>query len=141
MSEDPKLFDAGDYNLFRYCHNDPIDMTDPMGMDPPVAYSARQMSKLREAIQEGLRQAAQQRAYARAYSGGNFEGGTSFIGMANFHMAYTSQSERMYNYSLKSQYNISDLATGQYYVWDANQNWSGQCLTGVQHLTGAPSSK
>src|SRR5206468_1530803 len=29
MSEDPKLFDAGDYNLFRYCHNDPIDFTDP----------------------------------------------------------------------------------------------------------------
>ena len=27
MSEDPKLFDAGDYNLFRYCHNDPIDFT------------------------------------------------------------------------------------------------------------------
>jgi len=33
MSEDPKLFDAGDYNLFRYCHNDPIDNTDPMGTD------------------------------------------------------------------------------------------------------------
>jgi RHS repeat-associated protein len=33
MSEDPKLFDAGNYNLFRYCHNDPIDMTDPMGLD------------------------------------------------------------------------------------------------------------
>jgi hypothetical protein len=33
------------------------------------------------------------------------------------------------------------LATGQYYVWDANSNCSGQCLTGVQHLTGAPSSK
>jgi RHS repeat-associated protein len=31
MSEDAKLFDAGDYNLFRYCHNDPIDFTDPMG--------------------------------------------------------------------------------------------------------------
>ncbi len=31
MSEDPKLFDAGDYNLFRYCHNDPIDFTDPTG--------------------------------------------------------------------------------------------------------------
>jgi hypothetical protein len=28
----PKLFDAGDYNLFRYCHNDPIDFTDPMGL-------------------------------------------------------------------------------------------------------------
>jgi RHS repeat-associated protein len=33
MSEDPKLFDAGDYNLFRYCHNDPVDMADPMGTD------------------------------------------------------------------------------------------------------------
>jgi RHS repeat-associated protein len=33
MSEDPKLFDAGDYNLFRYCHNDPIDLTDPMGLE------------------------------------------------------------------------------------------------------------
>jgi RHS repeat-associated protein len=32
MSEDPKLFNAGDYNLFRYCHNDPIDFTDPMGL-------------------------------------------------------------------------------------------------------------
>jgi RHS repeat-associated protein len=36
MSEDPKLFDAGDYNLFRYCHNDPIDFTDPMGLDDQV---------------------------------------------------------------------------------------------------------
>ena len=33
MSEDPKLFDTGDYNLFRYCHNDPVDFTDPMGLD------------------------------------------------------------------------------------------------------------
>ena len=38
MSEDPKLFDAGDYNLFRYCHNDPVDFTDPMGLagDAPI---------------------------------------------------------------------------------------------------------
>jgi len=33
LSEDPKLFDAGDYNLFRYCHNDPEDLTDPMGTE------------------------------------------------------------------------------------------------------------
>jgi RHS repeat-associated protein len=33
MSEDPKLFDASDYNLFRYCHNDPLDLTDPMGTE------------------------------------------------------------------------------------------------------------
>jgi len=45
MSEDPKLFDAGDYNLFRYCHNDPVDMTDPMGLQDTVAtYSPRQTS-------------------------------------------------------------------------------------------------
>src|SRR5204862_6096626 len=36
MSEDPKLFDAGDYNLFRYCHNDPIDNVDPMGLEGEV---------------------------------------------------------------------------------------------------------
>ncbi len=32
MSEDPKGFDAGDYNLYRYCHNDPEDLADPMGL-------------------------------------------------------------------------------------------------------------
>ena len=49
MSEDPKLFDAGDYNLFRYCHNDPIDLTDPMGLDDTVpTYSPRQTSHERE---------------------------------------------------------------------------------------------
>jgi RHS repeat-associated protein len=31
MSEDPKGFDAGDYNWFRYCENDPWDKTDPTG--------------------------------------------------------------------------------------------------------------
>src|SRR5205085_1820972 len=36
MNEDPKGFDAGDYNLFRYCHNDPADLTDPMGLESPV---------------------------------------------------------------------------------------------------------
>jgi hypothetical protein len=33
MSEDFEGFDAGDYNLFRYCHNDPEDLTDPMGTE------------------------------------------------------------------------------------------------------------
>jgi len=49
MSEDPKLFDAGDYNLFRYCHNDPVDFTDPMGLDETApTYSPRQTSQERE---------------------------------------------------------------------------------------------
>jgi RHS repeat-associated protein len=33
MSEDPKGFDAGDYNLFRYVGNDPLDRVDPMGLE------------------------------------------------------------------------------------------------------------
>jgi RHS repeat-associated protein len=36
MSEDPKGFDGGDYNLFRYCHNDPLDLTDPMGLEGEI---------------------------------------------------------------------------------------------------------
>jgi RHS repeat-associated protein len=39
MSEDPKGFDAGDYNLFRYCHNDPLDLTDAMGLDAEFVLS------------------------------------------------------------------------------------------------------
>ena len=47
MSEDPKLFDAGDYNLFRYCHNDPIDFTDPMGLDDaaPTSFSTTNITR------------------------------------------------------------------------------------------------
>ena len=38
MSEDPKGFDAGDNNFFRYVGNDPMDRTDPMGLtDPDIA--------------------------------------------------------------------------------------------------------
>src|SRR5262249_31914397 len=45
MSEDPKLFDAGDYNFYRYCHNDPIDIVDPMGLtDNAPTYSPQEES-------------------------------------------------------------------------------------------------
>jgi hypothetical protein len=48
MSEDPKLFDAGDYNLFRYCHNDPIDFTDPMGTETTLPPGPNHASPLME---------------------------------------------------------------------------------------------
>lgn len=32
MQPDPKEFAAGDYNLYRYCHNDPINRSDPFGL-------------------------------------------------------------------------------------------------------------
>ena len=32
LQPDPKEFAAGDYNLYRYCHNDPINKSDPDGL-------------------------------------------------------------------------------------------------------------
>src|ERR1700731_1414736 len=32
LQPDPKEFAAGDYNLYRYCHNDPINKSDPFGL-------------------------------------------------------------------------------------------------------------
>jgi RHS repeat-associated protein len=31
MQPDPKEFAAGDFNLYRYCHNDPVNKSDPTG--------------------------------------------------------------------------------------------------------------
>jgi uncharacterized protein RhaS with RHS repeats len=33
MQPDPKEFGAGDYNLYRYCHNDPVNKSDPLGLN------------------------------------------------------------------------------------------------------------
>jgi RHS repeat-associated protein len=33
LQPDPKEFAAGDYNLYRYCHNDPVNKSDPTGLD------------------------------------------------------------------------------------------------------------
>jgi RHS repeat-associated protein len=32
IQPDPKEYEAGDYNLYRYCHNDPVNKTDPAGL-------------------------------------------------------------------------------------------------------------
>ncbi|HKP04149.1 MAG TPA: RHS repeat-associated core domain-containing protein [Chthoniobacterales bacterium] len=32
VQPDPKEFEAGDYNLYRYCHNDPVNRGDPFGL-------------------------------------------------------------------------------------------------------------
>jgi RHS repeat-associated protein len=42
LQPDPQEFGAGDYNLYRYCHNDPVNRSDPTGEIgwPGAAYGA-----------------------------------------------------------------------------------------------------
>ena len=73
MSEDPKLFDAGDYNLYRYCHNDPEDLTDPKGLGvdvittiPPNPFFQREMDASRLAVATAAQRAFQALAKLKA---------------------------------------------------------------------------
>jgi uncharacterized protein RhaS with RHS repeats len=77
-TEDHKVADTGDYNLFRYVHNDPVDNVDPMGLawskaDDPRYLAAIAATRellglsstyIRAALsaQEGAQQAAAQQA-------------------------------------------------------------------------------
>jgi RHS repeat-associated protein len=46
LQPDPKQFDAGDYNLYRYCHNDPVNKSDPTGLDMQFDMSLTTAQKL-----------------------------------------------------------------------------------------------
>src|SRR5437016_11127444 len=48
LQPDPKEFGAGDYNLYRYCHNDPVNRSDPMGLDSGQRLSPKDLVRLRE---------------------------------------------------------------------------------------------
>ena len=41
LQPDPLHFAAGDHNLYRYCHNDPVNNTDPFGLEPPAVVIKR----------------------------------------------------------------------------------------------------
>jgi RHS repeat-associated protein len=153
MSEDPKGFDAGDYNLFRYCHNDPIDSIDAMGLSDVALISGPNhgnsviemndraynfiMALYQRQFSSGI--SAGMAGYS-AYQGWSAGSGQSSAGLTMGHISQTGSN--MNTYSLRPQYSIGDLsgARGYSYVWDENDRYSGQCLTTVQHLTGTPSS-
>jgi RHS repeat-associated protein len=70
LQPDPKQFEGGDYNLYRYCHNDPVNRVDPFGLvdrkiDPEVDKLGVQASKnsLNEAKKDtdGRSQAVQEK--------------------------------------------------------------------------------
>ncbi|MGI8820018.1 MAG: RHS repeat-associated core domain-containing protein [Chthoniobacterales bacterium] len=50
IQPDPKEFDAGDYNLYRYCHNDPVNRNDPFGLDTTVVWSNEGNRDLHEPV-------------------------------------------------------------------------------------------
>ncbi|MGI8821601.1 MAG: RHS repeat-associated core domain-containing protein [Chthoniobacterales bacterium] len=52
MSEDPKGFAAGDRNLFRYCGGDPVNRTDPTGLDSTPIDSETESWSLRASAQD-----------------------------------------------------------------------------------------
>jgi RHS repeat-associated protein len=92
MSEDPKGFDAGDYNLFRYCHNDPIDMTDPMGLadipNMPYHLTPELLAYFQgQAIANQIAH-LQAQVHAMEYPGHGAIG----IGMANFQIGQLQQA-------------------------------------------------
>jgi RHS repeat-associated protein len=39
LQPDPKEFAAGDYNIYRYCHNDPVNRSDPTGLDTLIIWN------------------------------------------------------------------------------------------------------
>jgi RHS repeat-associated protein len=51
LQPDPKQFAAGDYNLYRYCHNDPVNKSDPLGLDPIVVSPAENALALQGDVQ------------------------------------------------------------------------------------------
>ncbi len=63
MSEDPKGFDAGDYNLYRYCGNDPLDRTDPMGLEV-VGNQTEVSSPIKPTIRDKVRETMELLGYS-----------------------------------------------------------------------------
>jgi RHS repeat-associated protein len=58
IQPDPEEFGAGDYNLYRYCHNDPVNKSDPFGLEDQAI--SRELDRLgseasRNSLKEALR--------------------------------------------------------------------------------------
>src|SRR5256885_8049196 len=67
MQPDPKEFAAGDYNLYGYCQNDPVNKTDPFGLVPPgdglMDLPRKTVQEMKEAMKENLKNTETKPAY------------------------------------------------------------------------------
>jgi RHS repeat-associated protein len=72
LQPDPKQFEAGDYNLYRFCHNDPVNKSDPTGFVWVIP------GKLREDF-DTARAAAWNPRAAVAFAGGSQSPATVLI--------------------------------------------------------------
>lgn len=59
LQPDPMEFAAGDFNLYRYCHNDPVNKSDPFGLVPPAEglmdLPRKTVQEIKEAMKENIR--------------------------------------------------------------------------------------
>jgi hypothetical protein len=59
LQHDPKEFAAGDYNLYRYCHNDPVNKSDPFGLVPAadglIDLPKKTVQEIKEAMKDNIR--------------------------------------------------------------------------------------
>jgi RHS repeat-associated protein len=147
LQTDPTGFDAGDMNLYRYCDDDPIDQSDPTGLySVDSRYSSLTSMGGGDWIKgsEGLSawDYAQGMGTNRPQAGMDGGGGGDSGGGKSKAISAENEGNKAYTYSLKQQFNIGDLsgARGYQYVSDPDKRVSGECLAGVQHLTGTPSS-
>jgi RHS repeat-associated protein len=69
LQPDPKQFEAGDYNLYRYCHNDPVNKTDPMGLEWDVWTAFKIAVGIQEAANEQEAQNAEAMRYGMQFTG------------------------------------------------------------------------
>lgn len=146
---DPTGFKGDASNLDRYRGNDPIDKSDPMGLENPAAAlvhggSFWAMQKYFDSSNTSHLEYNDWMNAARPQAGmGEMGGGGGAPeGGGSKSISPESEGNIMHTYFLKPGYNIGDLAgaRGYQYVSDPNKKVNGQCLAGVQHLSGTPSS-
>jgi RHS repeat-associated protein len=85
IQTDPKGFDAGDMNLFRYCGDDPVDKSDPMGLyamgagwdperwrvfDQAQKAAAQQLSNTTSKLDKALEAGKESKAFEKIFGKG-----------------------------------------------------------------------